>query len=169
VKAAARRGGTPSGSVTFKDGTNILGTIKLVNGRATLRTRSLTVGTHSITAVYSGDINFVTSASPELTQRVDQDGTTTKLATSARSSVLGRSVTFTVTVRAAAPGSGTPTGSVAFMNGSTVIGTGVLSAGKARFTTSVLLVGKHSIKAVYGGDAGFKTSISSVLSQTVKQ
>jgi hypothetical protein len=49
-----------------------------------------------------------------------------------------QSVTFTATAAAVAPGSGTPTGTVTFKNGTTVLGTGTLSGGKATFATSVL-------------------------------
>src|SRR5579859_4485770 len=49
-------GGTPTGTVTFKDGLTTLGTGSL-NGSAqtTLTNSSLAAGSHSITAVYGGD------------------------------------------------------------------------------------------------------------------
>jgi Bacterial Ig-like domain (group 3) len=65
------------------------------------------------------------------------------------------------------PGSGTPTGTVTFEDGSTVLGTANISAGTASFTTSSLSVGTHSIKAVYGGDTNFMASASAVLIQVV--
>ena len=81
---------------------------------------------------------------------------------SANPSVFGQSVTFTATVTANAPGSGTPTGTVTFMDGSTTLGTGTLNgSGVATFSTSGLSVGSHSITAVYGGDTDFTTSTSS--------
>ncbi|MDX6446781.1 MAG: hypothetical protein QOH71_3855 [Blastocatellia bacterium] len=50
--------GIPTGSVTFKDAANTLGTISLNgSGIATLTTSVLTIGTHAITAEYAGDIN----------------------------------------------------------------------------------------------------------------
>jgi hypothetical protein len=62
--------GTPTGTVNFLDGTTLLGRGSLSSGVATLATSSLAVGSHSITAVYSGDTNFVASASGPLTQIV---------------------------------------------------------------------------------------------------
>ncbi len=62
--------GTPTGTVTFLDGSTPLGTGTLADGVATLTTSSLTVGTHSISAAYGGDQNFVTAASSPLTQVV---------------------------------------------------------------------------------------------------
>ena len=64
-------GGTPSGTVTFKDGTTTLGTGALSGGSATYATTSLALGPHSITAVYPGDSTFGGSTSPVLTQTVD--------------------------------------------------------------------------------------------------
>jgi hypothetical protein len=53
-----------TGTVTFYDGTTPIGTATVTSGVATLSTATLTgVGTHSITAVYSGDANYYTSTS----------------------------------------------------------------------------------------------------------
>ena len=57
---------TPTGNVVFSDGTTTIGTIAVSGGIATLNITSLTAGTHSITAKYAGDTNFVTSTSPAL-------------------------------------------------------------------------------------------------------
>jgi hypothetical protein len=55
--------GTPTGTVQFKDGGVNIGAAQTLNGGgvAQLTTSSLTAGTHTITAVYSGDVNFLTS------------------------------------------------------------------------------------------------------------
>ena len=63
--------GTPTGTVSFKDGATNLGSGTLnVSGQETFTTSSLGVGSHSITAEYSGDANFNGSTSPVLTQVV---------------------------------------------------------------------------------------------------
>ncbi|HEY1257020.1 MAG TPA: choice-of-anchor D domain-containing protein [Terracidiphilus sp.] len=55
-------GGTPTGTVTFYDGTKSLSTAILNNaGVATYSTSSLALGSHSITAQYSGDSNYSAS------------------------------------------------------------------------------------------------------------
>jgi len=62
---------TPTGTVTFLDGTKNLGTSNLnSSGEATLTTSTLTLGTHNITATYNGDTNFVPSTSPVVSQLV---------------------------------------------------------------------------------------------------
>jgi hypothetical protein len=57
---------TPSGTVTFKDSGTSIGTGSVSGGVATLNTTSLGVGTHSITATYAGNTNFIASTSPPL-------------------------------------------------------------------------------------------------------
>jgi hypothetical protein len=64
--------GTPTGTVTFKDGSTTSGTGTLDGtGHATFSTTALTVGGHSITAVYGGDPNFPSSTSVALSQQVN--------------------------------------------------------------------------------------------------
>lgn len=55
--------GTPTGTVTFYDGSTPLGTVTLSSGSASLSTSTLSVGTHSITATYSGDSTYQASTS----------------------------------------------------------------------------------------------------------
>ncbi|KAA6457574.1 hypothetical protein DYQ86_22370 [Acidobacteria bacterium AB60] len=61
---------SPSGTVTFSDGTAQLGTGTLSNGLATYTTSALAAGSHSISAVYSGDSQFAPVTSAALTQDV---------------------------------------------------------------------------------------------------
>ena len=165
--------GTPTGTVTFMDGTTTLGTGTLSTTAgvttATFATSSLGSGSHDITAVYGGDTTFVNSTSPILVQTVSGAATAT-VASSANPSGQGQSVTFTATVSSSS--SGTPTGTVTFMDGSTTLGTGTLSttAGvtTATFATSSLTLGSHTITAVYGGDSAFASATSPVLTQVVE-
>jgi len=157
--------GTPTGTVTFKDGTKALGSAALVAGVAKFTAKSLAVGAHSITAVYAGNVNFAGSTSAVLKQTVNKAGSSTSLVSTPNPSTVGQTVTFTATVKAAT--SGTPTGTVTFKDGTTTIGTGALSAGKATFKTSKLAKGIHSITAVYGGSTSYLGSTSPVLKQTV--
>ncbi len=167
-------GATPTGSVTFLDGTTVLGIVVLgasaTGAQALYTTSALAIGSHAISAVYSGDNNFIGSAAAAITQTVDADSTATLLSTSASSIVTGQSVSFTATVTSDA--AGTPTGTVTFEDGNTVLGTASLSwtaAGGdvATFSTSTLSVGVDSIAAVYGGDNSFAGSTSVVLNQIV--
>lgn len=85
------------------------------------------------------------------------------LTSSLNPSQFGQSVTFTAKVTGVSP-----TGTVTFKDGATVLGTGTLNAnGQAIFTTSSLSSGNHAITAVYGGDANNARSTSPVLTQVV--
>jgi hypothetical protein len=155
--------GTPTGTVAFTDGSNTV-TKTLSGGVATLTTSALNVGTHSITATYSGDSNYSGSTSPVLRQVVNKANTTTTLSCSPNPSTYGQSVTC---IAAVAPS--TATGSVSFYDGSTLLGSGTLSSGSASLTIASLSVGSHSIKAVYSGDGNYNGSTSNIVSQVVNK
>src|SRR2546422_8769902 len=115
VSAVAPGSGTPTGTVSFKDGAITLATRALSAGAVTYTNSALTVGDHPITAVYNGTNSFNTSTSDVVSQTVNQANTTTTLASSFNPSVFGASVTFTATVAVVSPGGGTPAGTVAFV------------------------------------------------------
>jgi hypothetical protein len=172
AKVTASGSATPTGSVTFMDGTTQLGTGTLSAGTATLTTSALAVASHSITASYVATSSFATSTSAPLTETVTQTGTTTTLTASVASPVVfGQAVTFTATVKAVAPSTAVPTGTVTFKNGTTTLGTGTLSGGTATFTTSALAVATtaYSITASYtAATTGFAASTSAAVLETVK-
>jgi hypothetical protein len=94
--------------------------------------------------------------------------TTTAVTGSGTPSVVGQSVTFAATVAAVRPGLGQPTGSVTFMDGTTVLGTATLDgSGRATITVTGLSAGPHAITAIYGANANYRASMSSALTQTV--
>jgi hypothetical protein len=159
--------GTPSGTVTFKDGTVTLGPGTLnSSGVATLKTTALSVGSHSLTAVYGGNANFSGSTSTALTQIVNKTSTTAKLVSSKNPSTFGQSVTLTATISSTT--SGTPTGVVTLKDSMTTLATvGLDSSGRAALVISTLSKGSHSITAVYGGDGNFTGITSAVLKQKV--
>lgn len=73
-KATARGSVTtsliPSGTITFKDGAQTLGSASLTSGTASFTTSFLDVGTHKISVKYSGDANFNPNRSDTLLQTV---------------------------------------------------------------------------------------------------
>jgi hypothetical protein len=163
---------TPTGNVELFDGTTELRTATLDDGSVTYTTATLAVGMHSITAQYEGDQNFSAATSPAIMQVVVTSsglGTTTMLNSSVNPSVFGQTVTFTATVGPVVQGSGTPTGTVEFLDGTTELGTEMLSDGTASFSSAGLDVGSHSITAAYVGDSSFAGSTSSATSLNVQQ
>ncbi len=160
----------PSGTVTFYDGVRLLATQPLSSaGVATFSISSLPAGSHPITAAYNGDSFFNTSVGTATALTVGSGtptATTTALSSTLNPSTHGASVTFNATV-APTSGQGTPTGSVAFMEGATVLGTGTLVGGHASYTTAGLSTATHNVTAVYSGDGSFATSTSTVLAEVV--
>ncbi len=163
--------GTPTGYLTFYDSGAMMGTAQLAASGVAIFTIGLpSVGSNSITAVYSGDTNFTTSTSGALTQTVNQAATTAKLTKSTSAPITyGQSVTLTASIAAVSPGNGMPAGTVNFMDGSTLLGTGALSFGTAMLTTTTIPAGSNSITAVYTGNADYTASTSGALSQTVNK
>ena len=70
---------------------------------ATFATTALSVGTDSITAVYSGDPNFTASTSAVLPQVVNQASSSTTETADVNPSVFGQSVTLIASVEAVKP------------------------------------------------------------------
>jgi hypothetical protein len=168
VSAVAPGAGVPSGTVVFRDGEAELGTKTLSGGAATLTVSSLAVGAHAVSATYGGDGSFAASASPVLSQTVNLGGSVTALAVSPSTSTVGQTVTLTATVSPASPASGTPTGTVTFRDGTTVLGTATLSSGVATLAVSTLQAGVRYLTATYGGDGRFAGSASAAASVTVQ-
>jgi YVTN family beta-propeller protein len=159
--------GTPTGTITFKDGSTVLGTEAPGNP---VTVSSLSVGSHMLTAAYSGDSNFAASTSAVVQQVVKQYSSTITLNSSSSSSGFGQSVTFTATVGATSALAPLPTGSVIFLDGTEALGTVTLAgtaSAVASLSTSALTAGLHSITATYGGDGNFAGSVSPVLGQNV--
>ena len=104
VNVSSPGAGTPTGTVTFKDGATTLGTGTLITSgqggtTATLTTTKLPVGTRSLTAVYGDDTDDQGSTSAALAFKVSADATTTALAASPTAAVYGQSVTLTDAVK----------------------------------------------------------------------
>lgn len=93
--------GTPTGSIGFYDGTVLLSTVAISNGKAAYTTSSLATGTHSITAVYSGDANFANETSGAVAESV-QDFTfgTPSGGTPSQTTPPGGTATYGFTIQA---------------------------------------------------------------------
>lgn len=168
VASVISGGGTPTGLVNFLNGTTSLGSSSLQsNGTATFVVSTLPTGSNSITASYAGDSNFLPSTSTAMSATVSDASTSTALSSSLNPAGEGQSVTFTATVTPVSPGGGTPGGVVEFFNGTTSLGTGTLSSGIARFSTSSLPLGANAITAKYDGGTGYITSTSPILTETI--
>jgi sugar lactone lactonase YvrE len=160
-------GSNITGTMSFEDGGAVIGSAVLgANGTATLATTSLSLGAHSLTAVYSGDPNHSLSTSAAVSEQIVQPASIA-LMSSVNPSTSGINVLFTSKV--AGIGSVIPTGTVIFSDGAATLATAQLDAtGSASFQTSLLAVGSHSITASYSGDKSYAAVVSAALIQTVQ-
>jgi hypothetical protein len=154
-------GSLQGGTVQFRvDGADFASPVAVSGGQATKSTTALAVGSHAVTAVFSGDAGFNGSTGTlAAAQVVNKAGTTTSVTSSVNPSAFGQPVTFTATVAPVAPGSGSPGGSVQFsVGGASLGGPILLSAGTASISTNAVAVGTHAVTASYGGGANFNGS-----------
>jgi hypothetical protein len=90
--------------------------------------------------------------------------TTTREVSSPNPSAFMQTLTLSATVISS---SGSPTGTVAFYDGSTALGSATLANGSAAISVSSLSVGSHVLTAVYQGSVKLGSSASSPLTQVV--
>lgn len=150
------------GHVDFHDGTTALCThVALAGGTASCTVDNFTVGTHAITARYSGDGDTGASVSFALAQQVLALPTTTSVASDcSRTFSANQPFTLQASIAGSSLG-GVPGGSVDFVtdSGLTLCQTVALSAATARCTTTALVApagqgqGVVAIHARYSGDA----------------
>ena len=163
LTATLTGGASPTGTVTFKDGTTVLGTGAISGTTATFSTSSLGVGTHSIIAVYAGDADNAGATSVAATVTVGQLAPTVAVSADKPNPAFGEKVILTATLT----GGSSPTGTVAFFDGSTSLGNGTVSGTTATYQSSALAAGAHSITAKYSGDANNAAATSTAFSVTV--
>jgi hypothetical protein len=150
------------GQVSFYDGATFLGRVALgPNDKAAFSPASFSLGTHTLTAVYSGDTNHAGSTSSLLTELVVQT-TNATLTSNNNPAESGQSITFTAQISGA--GSTRPTGTAIFRDGGTLLATVTLnSIGAASFTANTLSVGSHSIQMSYSGDDNFAAVLAQLI------
>jgi hypothetical protein len=176
VGAVAPATGRPSGVVRFWEGSVLLGASSLApaggadSAQATFVSSTLSPGSHSVRAEYVGNFNFDGSTATT-SQTIEDIGTVTGIESSANPSTYGQDVTLTAVVSAASTSTGSPTGTVTFTEGTTVLGTGTVATvggrQEASLTVSGLSAGGHTVRAAYSGDATFAPSTSADYLQQV--
>jgi hypothetical protein len=161
--------GRATGSVDFFERAVKIGSSELnASGQATLHSATLSVGAHSVIAVYSGSATFNGSLADDVAVTVEKADTATSISSAIAAPVTGQSITFTATVTSVAPGAGIPSGTVTFNDGTTSLGEVPLDAtGKAVFTTASLGVASHTITASYAATTNHNASTSSPVATNV--
>jgi hypothetical protein len=159
--------GTPTGSVQFFDNGNPIGGPVTLNasGQAQVTTSALTVGNHTITAQYAGNVpaGFNPSSGSLITnpQTVNKASTTTVITSNQANPVgTGVPITYTATVSPVAPGAGTRTGTVTFFRNGTPVCSNVAinASGQATCNITFNVAGNYNITVQYSGDTNFNAS-----------
>ncbi len=176
ITPASTGSAAPTGSVAFSVDGGTTTTVTLSAGVAAFPITFNTAGTHTITAVYSGDTNYFGSTT-SITETVTAGSvvTTTTLTSSSASVALGSSITFTAAVSTSV--AGTIAGTVTFTSGSVTLGTANLVANTNGNTAVATLtitasatnlpVGTDSVTAAYAGSTTYGPSTSNALTITV--
>jgi phospholipase/lecithinase/hemolysin len=173
ASTVASASSAPTGLVTFYNSGTPIATVAIdVTGTAktTLAAPAVSSTPYSITAAYAGDPTFypITSAASSLTVIATPVPTTTAVVTSYPNANLGAPITLTATVSSPI---GPPTGSVTFLDGSTVLASPTLIPGTtnstASLTISTLTAGTHTITVLNNANSTYAASTSGALSQVV--
>jgi hypothetical protein len=192
---AALTYGTALGSAQLNASSTVAGTFVYTPASGTVETGGQ--HTLSVTFTPTDTTDYST-ATAQVTVTVNQATPTISIASSVNPVLVTNAVTFTATVGFTAndsspaietsrrvrsklsgmaelsskgPGSkilDTPTGSVRFLDGTTLLGSVALSSDTASYTTSSLVAATHKITAVYSGDANFASATSSAVSELVQ-
>ena len=161
---------TATGTVQWMDGATPIGSpVPVASAGASMPFSVLTAGTHSITAVYSGDGDFTGATSAPISQVVNKATpgfggfAPITVGSSLNPSIYQNAVTLTATAPAGS------TGTITFMDATTTLGTSPLVGTSATFSVSTLVAGTHPITAVYSGDSNFNGATSAGISQVVNK
>jgi hypothetical protein len=139
-------------------------------GLSSTATATSATGVYPISASLTGTAvgNYTVTLTAAANVTITQASSTTQLQTSSATPYQAVPVTLTATVSDSSTGStGSPTGTVSFYNGATLLGTSPVTAGVATLMTAALPLGASSVTAVYSGDTNFAASTSSGVSETV--
>lgn len=152
----------PTGTVTFFLGGTQLGSGAVsgfvgagqASASGNFSTNSLPHGQDSISADYSGDANYASSASGPFVVNVLWP-TTMGVTSSTPSIQYGSPVTFTAQVSSSQTGAPAITGTVDFSGGGYTLGSAAVSNGVAQLTTTAVPGGNTMVEALYQGDNNY--------------
>ena len=152
----------PTGTVTFSlDGVVQGSAIQLSGLVATTTITAPAYGPHPLIATYSGDSNFSTSTSPQVSFTVAKTPTTLTVFPATTTPSAGSPLIVTATVNATNTSVSQPSGTVTFTlsglsEGSAAVVQGTPST--ATFTISTLSPGTYQLTASYSGDTYYAAS-----------
>jgi len=164
----------PTGSVSFYEDGALVGTTTVTAGSpastATLTITAPSTGTHTLSAVYSGDSNYTTATSPNASITVTKIAPTLALTPATSTPTGGSSDLLTATLSQTNSAGSLPTGTITFLLDGATAGTGALVSGTtATYSLTVPTSGSHTVQATYPGDTNFASATSPVVTLTVSK
>ena len=160
LNATAIDGSTPVAGTFVYTATPAGGTTVAVNTATVLGAGDYTL---SVTFTPTNSTGY-TVATGDVSLTVDKVSPSVAFVSSVNPALLSNNIAFTATVSSAAS---TPTGSIRFYDGTTLLGSSTVASGVATYATASLTAGTHSITAAYTGDSNFLSVTSSAVSQVV--
>jgi hypothetical protein len=122
----------------------------------------LGAGSQTLAVTFSPtDLTDYSTNTATVTLVVSKDAPTITLTTPTNPATYGAPVTFTAQMPSSA------TGSMKFLDGATVLGTGNIAGGLATYTFNALSAGSHSITASFAGDSNYSSAVSPVVTQVI--
>jgi Bacterial Ig-like domain (group 3) len=168
VSVTSASGTAPTGKVTFKvDGASFGSPVALAAGAASVSLTGLTTQSHTLSATYSGDANYLAATVSEtlVVKAAAISPSTVQLSAKANPATTGSPIVFVAQVQSA---SGTPKGVVHLQEGTTLLATGTISANATALTVPKLSPGTHTLTAIYGGDEEHLAASSTPFKEIVK-
>jgi hypothetical protein len=157
--------GTPLGAAQLDATSPIPGSFSYTPSPGTV----LPIGQNTLTAAFSpSDIIDYTNQTATVTLTVIPATPLVSLTSSANPVFTSNPLTYTATLTVPAAAPAAPTRSVTFYDGTTPLGSGVVTASVATLTLSAPATGTHSISAVYSGDTNYTPATSLILSETIQ-
>jgi len=150
--------GSPQGAVTLLEANTALAQATLAAGAANFTLPMLAAGAHSLTALYAGDGLNPTAASAPVPVTVSVAPTVVAAQQPTQNAYAGLPLALSASV--ASTTTGTPTGTLSFLEGATVLATANLSNGSATAAWLAPTAGSHSIVAAYSGDPNFAAAVA---------
>jgi hypothetical protein len=166
VTPTATYASAPTGTIEFQDGSSALGTSVTLSstGTATYTSTTLAPGTHSLTAVYSGDSTYPAG---NAAQSLVVNGLTATVKVTPSPTSITTATSLQVTVAVSGSGA-TPTGTVTLSGGGYTSAAATLASGSATITipANSLSAGNDTLTVNYSGDANYN-SASGTAQETV--
>ncbi len=168
VSVTSTSGTAPTGTVKFSvDGTAFGSPVTVASGAASINLTGLSVKTHTISAAYSGDGNYVAaSASESITVTAAAAKSTVRLSSKLNPAVSSTPIRFFAIVETKTHRE--PRGTVKLLEGETMLAKASLRNGIADFTVKELSAGTHMVIAEYSGDSDHAPAKSTLFRQVVK-